>query len=166
MLLKKSCTALLECERSCQPKKKYNKAHCTKAIEREWEMERGKRLKTVNKSNTENTRSLIGGDLSTPTYMSAHIFDWMNDCSVVVRMLCTFRWFVNIVQVWIQVTRAIITATKRNNQKKNNRSSFFSLCTVFFFIWLTSIYIHTKWEAIVWMKGCEFALQWDFFLLK
>lgn len=95
-------------------------------------MERGKRLKTVNKSNTENTRSLIGGDLSTPTYMSAHIFDWMNDCSVVVRMLRTFRWFVNIMQVWIQVTRAIITATKRNNQKKNNRSSFFSLCTVFF----------------------------------
>lgn len=105
-------------------------------------MERGKRLKTVNKSNTENTRSLIGGDLSTPTYMSAHIFDWMNDCSVVVRMLRTFRWFVNIVQVWNQVTRAIITATKRNNQKKNNRSSFFSLCTVFFYLINVYIYPH------------------------
>lgn len=90
-------------------------------------MERGKRLKTVNKSNTENTRSLIGGDLSTPTYMSAHIFDWMNDCLVVVRMLRTFRWFVNIVQVWIQVTRAIIQQPNATIKRKTTVPLFFTV---------------------------------------
>lgn len=38
-----------------------------------------KREERQKNSGNKDTYTTIGGDLSTPTYMSAHIFDWMND---------------------------------------------------------------------------------------
>lgn len=49
----------------------------TERVERTNETRRGK---TKAKQWNKDTYTTIGGDLSTPTYMSAHIFDWMNDC--------------------------------------------------------------------------------------
>lgn len=71
-----------------------DRAHSWMAVKRVWdwererEWERGERMRkntpngnwTVVNKDTYSERQLIGGDLSTPTYMSAHIFDWMNDC--------------------------------------------------------------------------------------
>lgn len=144
MLPKKSCTALRKAVSERLPTEEKITQHTQQHIsgmEREWAMKRGKQTKTVNKRHTENSVALIGGDLSTPTYMSAHIFDWMNDCcTFVVHVRCVY-FFVGSFS-WalcrsFESSDACYNYSQQTQQskgiKKHNRFSSFSVCFVFLF---------------------------------
>lgn len=130
-------------------------------MEREWAKKRGKQTKTVNKRHTENSIALIGGDLSTPTYMSAHIFDWMNDCcTFVVHVRCVY-FFVGSF-LWalcrsFESSDACYNYSQQTQQSKGKKAQplLFSFGVFCFFIWLTSIYKKDemgsdwwKWRAV------------------